>query len=69
MLFRITKDTDPKLRRKCEDVPLPLSEENQKRGIEAGINSLLVGNYLTTTGSKSEDDKKMLEELDLTLSK
>ena len=30
MLFRITKDTDPKLRRKCEDVPLPLSEENQK---------------------------------------
>lgn len=46
-----------------------LSEENQKRGIEAGINSLLVGNYLTTTGSKSDDDKKMLEELDLTLSK
>ena len=46
-----------------------LSEENQKRGIVAGINSLLVGNYLTTTGSKSEEDQKMLKELDLTLSK
>lgn len=45
-----------------------LSPENQKRGIEAGINSVLVGNYLTTTGSKSEDDRKMLAELDMIFS-
>jgi len=44
-----------------------LSKENQKRGIEAGINSLLVGNYLTTLGSTPDEDKKMLKELDLTL--
>lgn len=44
-----------------------LSEENQKRGIIAGINSVLVGNYLTTCGSKSEEDKKMLKELDMTM--
>ena len=42
-----------------------LSEENQKLGIVAGINSVLVGNYLTTCGSKSEEDKKMLKELDM----
>lgn len=44
-----------------------LSEENQKLGIIAGINSVLVGNYLTTAGSKSEDDKKMLEELGMVM--
>ena len=44
-----------------------LSEENQKRGIIAGINSVLVGNYLTTCGSKSEEDKKMLKDLDMTM--
>lgn len=42
-----------------------LSEENQKRGIIAGINSVLVGNYLTTAGSKSSEDKEMLKELDM----
>ena len=44
-----------------------LSEFNQRLGIRAGINSLLVGNYLTTAGSKSEEDKKMLKELDLVM--
>ena len=44
-----------------------LSEYNQKLGIKAGVNSLLVGNYLTTTGSNSEQDKKMLEELDMVM--
>lgn len=41
-----------------------LSEYNQKLGIVAGINSVLVGNYLTTTGSKANEDKQMLKELD-----
>jgi biotin synthase len=42
-----------------------LSKLNQKLGLIAGINSVLVGNYLTTCGSKSEEDKKMLSELEL----
>ena len=44
-----------------------LSKYNQKLGIIAGINYLLVGNYLTTTGSKSEEDKEMLKSLDLVM--
>ena len=44
-----------------------LSEENQKLGIVAGINSFIVGNYLTTCGSKSENDKAMLKELNLVM--
>ena len=48
---------------------LRLSKENQKLGMIAGINSLLVGNYLTTTGSTATEDKKMLDDLDLVLTK
>ena len=44
-----------------------LSHDNQKRGMLAGINSVLVGNYLTTAGSKADEDKKMFKELNLTL--
>jgi len=46
-----------------------LSKENQKIGLLAGINSVLVGNYLTTLGSTPEEDKKMFKELELTLEK
>lgn len=38
-----------------------LSEENQKTGIKAGVNALLVGNYLTTTGIKIEDDLELIK--------
>ena len=44
-----------------------LSKMNQKLGMIAGINSLLVGNYLTTTGSTSQEDRQMLEELDMVM--
>lgn len=46
-----------------------LSKEHQKLGLIAGINSVLVGNYLTTAGSKADEDKEMFEELDLVLQK
>ena len=44
-----------------------LSKFNQKLGLIAGINSVLVGNYLTTAGSKSEEDKNMLKERDMVM--
>ncbi len=44
-----------------------LSKDNQKRGMLCGINSVLVGNYLTTVGSTPEEDKEMFKELDLVL--
>lgn len=46
---------------------LRLTKENQKQGFKSGINSVLVGNYLTTTGNDIKEDKKMFEELSLTL--
>ena len=46
---------------------LRLSKDNQKLGMLAGINSLLVGNYLTTLGSTAQEDKEMLKELQLTM--
>lgn len=46
-----------------------LSKEHQKLGLIAGINSVLVGNYLTTAGSKADEDKEMFDELDLALQK
>ena len=44
-----------------------LCAQNQKRGMLAGINSVLVGNYLTTAGVDAQEDKKMFKELNLTL--
>jgi biotin synthase len=37
------------------------SAEYQQLGIKAGINALLVGNYLTTTGSTPEQDRELLK--------
>lgn len=36
------------------------SKEYQDLGIKAGVNALLVGNYLTTTGISVEDDLKLV---------
>lgn len=45
------------------------SDEYQKLGIKAGINALLVGNYLTTTGSTPQQDVELVEELGLSVTK
>ena len=37
--------------------------EHVKTGLRCGINSALTGNFLTTTGTTIETDKKMIEEL------
>ena len=41
------------------------SKKMQKLGLFAGINGLIVGNYLTTVGANVKDDLKMLEALGL----
>lgn len=41
------------------------SKKMQKLGLFAGINGLIVGNYLTTVGANVQDDLKMLDELGL----
>ncbi|MCD7878586.1 MAG: biotin synthase BioB [Candidatus Gastranaerophilales bacterium] len=46
-----------------------LNKENQRKGIIAGINSILAGNYLTTDGNDINSDKEMLNELNLELTK
>lgn len=43
-----------------------LSKEMQELGLRAGINGLLAGDYLTTDGVETKEDKKMLEEMGLT---
>jgi biotin synthase len=40
--------------------------ELQNLGFQAGINAMLVGNYLTTLGQPAEEDQRMLESLGLT---
>jgi len=41
----------------------------QKIGLKAGINGILLGNYLTTKGQEKSKDFKILEEMNLTLEK
>ena len=45
------------------------SSEYQKLGLKAGINALLVGNYLTTTGSTPEQDVVLIKDMGLSISK
>lgn len=40
---------------------LRLSPENQEFGLKLGVNGLLVGNYLTTTGISPEQDRQLVE--------
>lgn len=42
-------------------------ESHQIEGFKAGINAALVGNYLTTSGSNIEEDKKMIKAAGLEL--
>jgi biotin synthase len=39
-----------------------LSKEIQKLGLRAGINGMLVGNYLTTDGVEISQDKELIKE-------
>lgn len=40
---------------------LRFSKENQRLGLKAGINGMLIGNYLTTNGVDKNEDIEMLE--------
>lgn len=40
-----------------------LSEENQKKALRSCVEGILIGNYLTTTGKKPEEDIKIVAEL------
>jgi len=42
-----------------------LSEKYQKMGLKAGVNALIVGNYLTTFGSTISHDNEMLKSMGL----
>lgn len=42
-----------------------LNKKNQECGIMAGINALLSGDYLTTSGSNTNSDKEMLKKMKL----
>ena len=42
--------------------------ELQAMGMTAGINALIVGNYLTTLGRSPEDDLQMLDDLRMPVS-
>lgn len=39
----------------------------EKQGFRAGVNGVIVGNYLTTLGKQIADDKKMIESLGLVI--
>jgi biotin synthase len=45
------------------------SKEYQQLGIKAGINSLLVGNYLTTTGASIDEDLSLVKNQGLCVAK
>lgn len=45
------------------------SEEYQRLGIKAGVNGLLVGNYLTTTGSTPQQDSELVSGMGLSITK
>lgn len=46
-----------------------LSPAMQELGMRAGINGLLSGDYLTTDGIKMNDDRKILDKLELSIKK
>lgn len=45
------------------------SKEYQKLGLRAGINGMLVGNYLTTCGADNKEDMEMISEMNMTIMK
>lgn len=45
------------------------SKEYQAMGIKAGVNALLVGNYLTTTGISPDEDMQLVADAGMSLSK